>query len=178
LFGFSSAIELAVDCLEAFPDVPVHREGHTLWVPARDDTGFTVAIVERSQRITVYHSRWHQVFGDGREAFKCFLFGLTAAERLKVVTRGNCDCRWDVETNVAGAWASIGSVVWLLFPYWRKRRIRYLQNDWIDVARLREWVDDRFTADRLTKPGYAEQRCQIPQDELEGNLTRTGPAGA
>jgi hypothetical protein len=146
------AIELAMQCLSSHPSVPSKQTHEHVWVCPRDKSGFPVGIHDRGRQFTIYHSFWHQDFEDPNKAVTCFMFGLTAAERLKVVARGNKEHRWEVETCVDGNWASIDRVGLIFFPFWRRPRIRYLQNDWIDVNELREWIDARFTADRIVEP--------------------------
>jgi hypothetical protein len=141
--------EIVLQSLTGYDHVPVDQTTFEICVPCKDETGFSVHIVAGSSNFAVYHDFWHEEYEDIHEALCYFLLGLTAAERLKVTSRGNCACRWEVETNVEGEWGSIGITGLFLYPYWRRPRTRFLQNDWIAVEALHEWIPDRFTTCRI-----------------------------
>lgn len=140
--------EVVLQSLAGHEHIPIEQTAFEICVPCDDDTGFPVHIVAGSQGFAVYHDFWHEEYEEIREALCYFLLGLTAAERLKVTSRGNFDHRWEVETNVEGKWGSIGTTGLLLFPFWRRPRVRYLQNDWVAVEALHKWIPGRFTSCR------------------------------
>jgi hypothetical protein len=76
----------------------------------------------------VYFAGWHEHFESKADALNCFAFGLSAACRLCVVYRGSTPTKWIVESRKDGSWIQKSETGLLLFPFWRARRIAYLQN--------------------------------------------------
>jgi hypothetical protein len=59
-----------------------------------------------------------------------FLNGLSDAVRLKVTSRGGVDYRWTIQFREGYGWIGGDSVGILRYPFWKKKAIRYLQNDY------------------------------------------------
>jgi hypothetical protein len=163
-----------MQCLSSHPSVPSKQTHEHVWVCPRDKSGFPVGIHDRGRQFTIYHSFWHQDFEDPNKAVTCFMFGLTAAERLKVVARGNKEHRWEVETCVDGNWASIDRVGLIFFPFWRRPRIRYLSTlasrpiglwNPMSIWRQKEW----YFALYLETPG-ALAAYQVETTEQENTV--------
>ena len=142
--------EIVLGTLTEHGDVPVEKTTFEITVPPENDNGFAVQIQAGSESFTVYHDVWHEEFDNIQEALCCFLLGLTTAERLKLTFRGMYAYKWEAETNVEGEWGSMGVTGLFLFPFWRRAKTVYRQNDWINVDSLREWIPDRFTSCRIT----------------------------
>ena len=84
------------------------------------------------------------------QAASLFLFGLTAAARLRVREKNQKRYRWLLESCVNGEWGGIevtfrpGS-----YSLWGRKNEYYLQNDWIDVEKFKPLINERFTAKRI-----------------------------
>src|SRR5215204_3167242 len=98
--------------------------------PTSDD-GFTVGLTVNRGSYTVSFDGWHEDFRDKEEALNCFAFGLTSDCRLKEYRRGNVTYKWLVESKENGEWVEDSETGLFLFPFWKKKEMRYLQNDLI-----------------------------------------------
>jgi hypothetical protein len=77
---------------------------------------------------------WHEALERADEALNCFAMGLSDQARLLVVSRGGFDCSWTLETRRDGAWVPDTTTGLLLFPFWRRRAARHLQNRLIELT--------------------------------------------
>ncbi|MFP5492872.1 MAG: hypothetical protein ACLGG0_15320, partial [Bacteriovoracia bacterium] len=71
---------------------------------------------------------WHESFEEADEALSCFLFGLSEDCRLKITSRGNSRHKWEVQFLKSENWETDSETGLLLFPFWKKARVSYLQN--------------------------------------------------
>lgn len=120
--------------LQKYPHVAYTTSDGYLEISAQSPTGFRVWIQEQPDGYTVGFDGWHEEFTDGDEAFNCFAFGLSAACRLRVFRRGSTDYKWQVLHQVDGQWVADSETGLFIFPFWRQRVQRELQNDIINVA--------------------------------------------
>jgi len=117
------------ELLGNYPQV-THEVAHGfLRIPAQSPSGFRVWVVELADEYTVGFEGWHKEFTDRESAFNCFVFGLTAACKLKVHRRGGKDYRWQVFHRVNDMWTMESDDGLLFFPFWKRREERDLQND-------------------------------------------------
>ena len=93
-------------------------------------TGFEARAWAGDDGATVWLGGWHEHFDDEDLALKCFLWGLTDKCRLKVVFRGQMDCTWVTQGRRENAWEDDQVVGLILVPFWRRKSVRYLQNDY------------------------------------------------
>lgn len=93
--------------------------------------GFNVGLDVGPGRYTVSFNGWHEDFDDASEALDCFAFGLSAECRLKEYRRGNSAYRWAVESKQNGQWVADSETGLLLFPFWKRSEVVYLQNSLI-----------------------------------------------
>ena len=116
--------------LSKYPDLRVEDDGRTITVLASDSDGFDVAFSVEESGYMVWLGPWHQSFEPAEEqsALECFAFGLSGEARLKVKSRGQRDYSWTLEALEQGQWSTYSTTALLLFPFWRPRKIRYLQN--------------------------------------------------
>ena len=103
------------------------REGAALRVPPEGPDGFEVWIGPGDAWQVAYEG-WHDDFRDPEQALSCFLMGLTEAVRLRVTRRGATACAWTPEARHGDRWETVGTVGLVLFPFWRRKEIRVLQN--------------------------------------------------
>jgi hypothetical protein len=129
-----NTIEKVVDILRGFPEIPYEFREDAIRVLKRSDNGYEVALLIQPQRYTVCLATWHTEFGDEYDAVGTFFAGLTDQYRLEVFRRGNVDYRWRIQYQEFNHWKN-GSIVGVFFyPFWKRKRVRYLQNDWLSPS--------------------------------------------
>ena len=126
-----SAIEKIKEKLQKHPEVKYKADAYNISVPPRNDHGFRVTFSMSGRRFTVSFNGWHEEFDDEEEAVNCFGLGLSDRTRLKVCSGGRFEYRWAVEKKEDDTWVGVSETGLLFFPFWLKRRVFYLQNDWI-----------------------------------------------
>lgn len=105
------------------------REGDgAIAVAPTSPSGFEVRACANDKGGIVWLGGWHEHFDNEDLAIKCFLWGLTDKCRLKVVFRGQMDCAWITQFRREDDWRDDQAVGLLLFPFWRKKSVRYFQN--------------------------------------------------
>jgi hypothetical protein len=107
----------------------VHVTQDKIVVDPKTVNGFVVSLVERGGQFVVHFDGWHEHFASEGEAVRCVLFGLSRDCRLKVEYRGSFARRWTVEAKTETGWREESTVGLLIFPFWRRPRIEYRQND-------------------------------------------------
>ena len=122
-------IEEFKDKLRNYPYARYAADEHSISIFPDSETGFTVSLVIHGNNYTVYFDGWHEDFQDQEEALNCLAFGLSTDCRLKEYRRGNFTHKWTVESRERGVWAEESTTGLLLFPFWNKTEVRYLQND-------------------------------------------------
>ena len=126
-----SAITAIREKLQRYPNLKVEQSEKYIRVLPSESGGFPVTLFERQEgATTVYYADWHEDFDREEEAhaLNCFAMGLSDFARLKVASAGDVDYKWTLETRQGDKWISHGMVGLLFFPFWRRRRDRYLQN--------------------------------------------------
>jgi hypothetical protein len=141
-----SAIEKLKDKLKAYPEVKYEETAGEIRVCAANEKGFEVGIVCGDEdECLVSFEGWHEDFRKNQadDAIGCFLWGLTNKVRIKVTSRGGVDYHWTVQHFEEGKWQSCGVVGLLWFPFWRKKTVRYLQNDLIKAPAVKSGEDEQ-----------------------------------
>ncbi len=123
-----SVIEEIKVRLRKYPQAKYESDDASISVFPMSDGGFTVSLAEHQDSYTVSFDGWHEEFQDKEEALNCFAFGLSSECRLKEVRRGNSAYKWTVESSENGKWVEDGTTGLFLFPFWKKKEVRYLQN--------------------------------------------------
>ena len=116
--------------LTKYPNVKYEVKGNTLTVFPTSDDGFEVAIYygDNEEEFSVFFAGWHEEFSSRDEALNCFAFGLSPECRLRECRRGDTAYKWTVEYREDGGWVSDSTTSLILFPFWRTKEERYLQN--------------------------------------------------
>lgn len=115
--------------LKKYPDVKYDVEVGYIKVLPNNTDGFSVSMYVNPNHIEVYFDDgWHETFREADEALDCFSFGLSEDCRLKITTRGNRRYKWEVQSLKSGNWEVDSETGLLLFPFWRKVTVSYLQN--------------------------------------------------
>lgn len=113
--------------LASYPDIAYKVEGSYIVIAATDATGFNVCLLEGESETIVFCDGWHEHFESIRDAVGCFVWSLTTNCRLRVVRYGKRPYRWTLQSLRDGEWVSHSTTA-LLYPFWRKRELVYLQN--------------------------------------------------
>ena len=129
-----SAIEEIKTRLSKYPEVKVETKGNWISVMPPDADGFCVSLLQDGEQCTVNFESWHEEFDDMNQALESFAFGLSEYCRLKVESRGDFDYIWTVqECDDTGEWFDcarfgLSTTGLLVFPFWKRKRVRYLHN--------------------------------------------------
>ena len=119
--------------LAKYPELKYEIKGNSITVFPASDNGFKVALYAGDQSsyepYDVYFDGWHEPFSDKDEALNCFVFGLTSECRVKELSRGKQIYEWTVEYLIDGEWQADSTTALIFFQFWRKRKVRYLQNN-------------------------------------------------
>jgi hypothetical protein len=129
-----SAIAKITGKLAQHPHIRFVATATEVRVPAANPNGFTVWLSERPDGFTVAFEGWHEEFSSEEDALNCFAWGLTPECRLRVELRGAFPYRWTAESMQNGGWVADSTTGLLLFPFWRRARTEYRQNDWVPAA--------------------------------------------
>lgn len=121
-----NCIDKVKEKLKEYPFLKWKAENSTISVTP--EGGFTVWLAEFDGSFIVGYNGWYTTFSKEEEALRCFLFGLCERCRLKVYSRGSREYRWVMESFEDGGWKEYGTTAIIFFPFWRKRKIKYLQN--------------------------------------------------
>ena len=115
--------------LDTLPNARYEADDSSITVEPNDPHGFTVTLTKNSgNHYTVFFNGWHEDFEDIEETINVFGLGLSNECRLREYSRGNFAYKWTVETLEDGGWQEQSTTALLLFPFWQKRQVRYLQN--------------------------------------------------
>jgi hypothetical protein len=130
-----NAIEQIKERLRKYPHVRYEAASSSSIsvLPASND-GFTVGLDVSQSQYTVSFNSWHEDFQTEDEALDCFAFGLSDECRLKECRRGNFAYRWTVESKQDGNWVADSETGLFLFPFWKPKKVCYLQNNLIASA--------------------------------------------
>ena len=118
------------EILKKYPEVQYEYKNGWFTVKPQEG-GFPVMLTTSDRGTMVSWGGWHEDFTDQQEAIDCFMSGLMSKSRLKVFFRGNFEYRWVAETFYKEQWTNAGSTVLIFYPFWKKKRIEYFQNNQI-----------------------------------------------
>jgi hypothetical protein len=131
----SSAYESWMDVIEEikvklvkYPQARYQADANSISVLPTSDEGFIVSLAASQNKFTVSFGGWHEDFRDKSEALNCFAFGLSTDCRLKEYRRGKVAYKWVVEAKENGVWVGYTETGLLVFPFWMKKKVCYLQN--------------------------------------------------
>ncbi len=111
-------------------------DGSSITVFANSDNGFDVNLtIDGGNSYMVSFEAWHEETESEDEAVNLLALGLSNECRLKEYRRGKYSYKWTMELFEEGQWAEYSTTGLLLFPFWRKRSVRYLQNDLVKFKR-------------------------------------------
>jgi len=116
--------------LSRYPHIRYESDASSITVFPHSPDGFAVTLVVNDGNLyTISFEGWHEDF-EGEEALNVFAFGLSYECRLKEYRRGNFAYKWTVEyLDDEGQWREESTTGLLLFPFWKRSTVRYLQNN-------------------------------------------------
>jgi hypothetical protein len=115
--------------LKSHPEMRFEEHEKSIKIFPRDESGFSVSLVQSNQRFTVtYGDGWHEDFRSALEALDCVGLGLSEDCRLKIEMAGRYPYEWTMEYFFNGSWVPASTTGVVLFPYWRRRKTVYRQN--------------------------------------------------
>jgi len=119
--------------LNKYPAARYESDDSTITVFPQSPDGFAVTLVVNNGNVyTISFGGWHEDFEGEEEALNVFAFGLSRECRLKEYRRGNFAYKWTVEyLDDEGQWREESTTGLLLFPFWKKMSVRYLQNNYL-----------------------------------------------
>jgi hypothetical protein len=126
-----SSIEVA---LQQYSHINYLAGLYHLEVPAQTRNGFRVWIRQRAGRYTLGFEKWHQEFTSAAPAFEFFMFGLSRGCRLRVLSCGGVDYKWQVQRQLDRRWVTVSESGLVVYPFWWKKKERLLQNEIVNVA--------------------------------------------
>ena len=129
-----NAIEQIKERLRKYPHVQYEADASSISVLPTSNDGFTVDLDVNQGQYSVSFNGWHEVFEKEDEALECFAFGLSDECRLKECRRGNFAYRWTVESKENGKWVADSETGLFFFPFWKPKKVCYLQNNLIASA--------------------------------------------
>jgi hypothetical protein len=124
-----NVIEQIIEKLRKYPHLAYEIGKSSITVKPTSNQGFTVSLETTGSKHTVFFNGWHEDFQVQEEALDCFAFGLSDECRLQECRRGSFAYRWTVESKHNGEWVADSETGLLLFPFWKTKTVRYLQND-------------------------------------------------
>jgi len=146
------AIVEVLNRLKNLSSIPIIQNGDTISIEPINSNGFKCELVDSGLNYMVFFDGWHtDQFNSFEDAAKCFLFGLTTAARLCVKERGNWRYWWNLETYADGEWGGIEITGIPFWPFWRRKKTFYLQNDWIQVEKLKPWIGEQFSGCKIVQ---------------------------
>jgi hypothetical protein len=126
----ASPLEAIREKLRRYPQLSVVDTGDAITVKAQTPDGFDVAFRADGDEYTVQMAGWHAHFdlSQRETALNCFAFGLSDSARLEVYSRGGRDYLWTLESLEDDGWRPDSTTGLLLYPFWRRKTVRYLRN--------------------------------------------------
>lgn len=118
--------------LEPHSGIPLELKDGLVCVASSREDGFDVVISHDEEEYAVWFGEgWHEHFKDRDEAVACFIRGLFSDCRIRVRSRGGTQYHWTVQTREGEKWYDRSTTALFLFPFWRRRKERYLQNNYL-----------------------------------------------
>jgi len=114
--------------LNSVPGARYESDSSSITVFPNNTDGFTVSFTKNFDTYTVFFNGWHEDFQSADEAVGVFGFGLSDQCRLRESRRGSYTYKWTVESLEEEEWQEQSTTALLIFPFWRRRKVYYLQN--------------------------------------------------
>jgi hypothetical protein len=129
-----NVIEEIKSRLQKYPHVKYEAGANHIRVLPTSGNGFEVELTAAKNDYQVHFNGWHESFASAEEALNCFAFGLSTDCRLKEYRRGRVTYKWTVEYKEADKWIEDSTTGLLIYPFWGRQEIKYLQNEIVPGA--------------------------------------------
>lgn len=137
--------KIAENLTERHPNIEFKiKEKNELIIEPKSDNGFKILIEQADSENTIYFNSWHFQFEntkDGKnELIDYLILGMSKEGRLQTYLRNGKEYKWTFETQNEEDknWYSIGTTGLINLKFWQKPKIKYYQNDLIDLNELKE----------------------------------------
>ena len=114
--------------LASYPALAIEESPGWIAVRPPGELSFEVGLRECDGGFTVHFDAWHEEIVLEEAALELFAMGLSTSVRLKVTSRGTFDHCWTVERRDGDEWRPGSTTGLIFFPFWRSKKVRYLQN--------------------------------------------------
>ena len=121
-------IEEIREKLSPHPHLSFSATSDSIEVSAPSEDGFAVSLQVDGSEFMVAFDGWHHHFDSAEDALNCFAWGLSGGCRLRVTYRGSTPVSSTVEHLEDGRWQSFETTALFFRPFWRRRRVVFLQN--------------------------------------------------
>ena len=115
--------------LDKYTGIEVDVHETSISVTCQNLDSFDLSIFAYRDVFQVSFDGWHEQFDAVDDALNCFAFGLSEECRLRVVSRGQMDCSWTLQSRENGNWVDDTTTGLMLIPFWRRAQVRYCQNN-------------------------------------------------
>ena len=133
-----NTIQQIVGILKQYPEIRYEFRADAIRVLAPDEAGYEVALLMHpGPSYTVCLATWHMEFTDENDAIGTFLGGLAGVYRLEVTSRGGLDYLWRIQYQESYGWSRGSAVGIFRIKFWRRKKIRYLQNHILPLPQKR-----------------------------------------
>lgn len=117
------------ELLASRADVRWEEQPGFIFVYAPTPAGYWIVAVDGGDGPEVHVAAWHEHFSSEQAALEWFAFALRGEGlRVRVTSAGDFDYAWQVETLNGGQWRVRSNTMRFPAPFWRRRRVRFLQN--------------------------------------------------
>ena len=122
-----NVIEEIKERLKLYPQAKYESGDDYIRVLPQSKDGFTVELIIENGGCTVHFNGWHERFDTVEEGLNCFTFGLSKDCRLREYHRSGVTYKWTVEYKENDEWVEDSTTGLLIYPYFGRKEIRYLQ---------------------------------------------------
>ena len=127
-----NAVHIIEEMCKKYSGIKYNKDSNSIIILPATSKGFSVCYNFKNGTHYVSFLGWHEEFYSEKEAFNCFVLGLSNECRLKVQSKGDFQYGWTLEAkNEKGNWEEDSTTGLLFFPFWRKTTTVILQNDFI-----------------------------------------------
>jgi len=134
LHKYGDPIALIQARLRKFPQARYDASRHGVVVFPVDASGFTVRFREFGGHFRIECDGWRGEFNELDPALECFFAALGPASRLLVRLRGRWPQGWQLQLSKDGHWVALHESIRLIFPFWLRADLVYLQNRLLEAA--------------------------------------------
>jgi len=129
--------------LDVCPDINIKKDDYYEFIiEPKNDNGFGIYLQIDERENTIHFDSFHFHFDNndkGNKELMSFIgYALSNRSRLKVYSKGHKEFKWKFEVQDVGDknWISYGSMAILYFNPFKKTKVSYRHNEWLDMDEL------------------------------------------